>query len=65
MEFKTPELKDATLEITVSPTDEGNVLINFSTPLSAIELNPEDAQDFALTILDQVEATKKPRESLN
>ena len=56
MDIKPLHLAEATLSITVSPAADGKVLIEFST---------EDAQDFALTILDQVEATKKPPESLN
>jgi hypothetical protein len=65
MDIKPLHLAEATLSITVSPAADGKVLIEFSTPLNAIELSAEDAQDFALTILDQVEATKKPPESLN
>lgn len=65
MDTKTVELLEANISITVSPVSGGKVLIEFDSMLNAIELSAEDAQDFALTILDQVEATKRPFGSLN
>jgi hypothetical protein len=43
------------LGVAVSTTSDKRVLITFDKCVSSIEMSQEDAQDFALSILDQVE----------
>lgn len=58
MTMTNTKLEKTQLGVTVDSVGKGKVLITFDQAILAIELSAEDAQDFALNILDAVEGTK-------
>lgn len=61
MTIHNETMEQANLGVTISVTPAGDVLIAFDQPVASVELNPQDAQNFALNLLDQVEEAMKPR----
>jgi hypothetical protein len=53
------EMEDAVLGVTISTGDNGCVIVTFDRAITAVEFSNNDAQDFALLILEAVEDSSK------